>query len=1112
MSDTRFLLRRLALMLLAAFAWPALAVADAPIADREQLRPGMELVALSVDPKEIVCDDRFDYAQLLVTGELSTGERLDVTRMVEVQAPSDVVDVSPTGMVRPKADGAGGLVLSLAGQSITVPIRVSGYDAHFDVSFIRDVNPALGKLGCNAGTCHGAKDGKNGFKLSLRGYDPLYDHRALTDDLEGRRFNRAAPDTSLMLLKPSGAAPHVGGVLMEPGQPYYELLRMWIAQGVKLDLSAPRVTGIEIIPSNPTLPLEGMKQQMKVIATYSDGVVRDVTAEAFLESSLTEVLTVDKAGLTTAVRRGEAAVLARFEGAYAATTMVVMGDRSGFEWQPAVVQNHIDELVDQKLQRLKIVPSGLCTDAEFLRRVYLDLCGVPPSPEQVRAFLADTRPSREKRDEVIDRLIGSPEFIEHWTNKWSDMLQVNRKFLGEQGAAALRGWIRQAVATNMPYDQFAYAVLTADGSTLENPPASYYKVLRTPADRMENTTQLFLAVRFNCNKCHDHPFERWTQDQYYHLAAYFSQVGLKDAPEFAEQRIGATDVEAGKALVEIVFDQDSGEVTHDRTGKIAEPSFPYPTPGAEVENATRRVQLAKWLTSKDNQYFAKSYVNRMWSYLLGVGFIEPVDDIRAGNPPTNPELLDRLTADFIASNFDVRELMRTICKSRTYQLSLNTNRWNEDDQTNYAHAIARRLPAETLYDALQRVTGHRPSLPGLPEGSLASELSDAGARVPDGFLELFGRPVRESACECERSSGIMLGQMLNLVNGPTFAEAIAAPSNRIEAIVQAQTDDAKVVEEMFIAILNRPPTEAEVAMGVEAIRASQAERTRLAEELANYEQTVLPENQAAWEAQQSSQSWAPLDVQSVKSAGGATFTKLEDGSWLATGENPERDTVTVTATTSLDTITAFRLEALADDSLSAQGPGRAENGNFVLHEWRVTAQPAAETSATPQPLAFTVAQADFSQDGWHVGGAIDGNPVTGWAVMPAFGKTHTAVFELGADVQQANTALLTVQMVQEFGTRHTLGRFRISATNGPRPVLLEGLPAPIAAILAIPAADRTDAQRTELAAYYRPLDAGLRQHEQALQAVGRDAAESRLRGAQDLAWALLNSPAFLFNR
>ncbi|MDZ4780863.1 MAG: DUF1553 domain-containing protein [Planctomycetia bacterium] len=1106
MNDTRMLFHFVLAMLL--LGVPRFASAD-DAATAEQLAPGMELVELTVNPAEIVFDDRFDYSQLLVTGKLSTGEELDVTRMVEVQAPSEFVEVSPTGLVRPKLDGAGELRFKLAGKEVAVPVKATGFDAKFDVSFVRDVNPALGKLGCNAGTCHGAKDGKNGFKLSLRGYDPIYDHRALTDDLEGRRFNRAAPDHSLMLLKPSGVAPHVGGVLMHPGQPYYELLRMWIAQGVKLDLDAPRVSGIEIIPQNPTLPLPGMKQQMKVLATYTNGQVRDVSAEAFLESSLTEVLTVDRAGLATGVRRGEAAVLARFEGSYAATTVVVMGDRSGFEWQQPVVQNHLDELVDAKLQRLKILPSELCTDAEFLRRVRLDLCGVPPTPEQVRAFVADERPSREKRDELIDQLIGSPEFVEHWTNKWADMLQVNRKFLGEQGATALRNWIRQAVATNMPYDQFAYAVLTADGSTLENPPAAYYKVLRTPADTMENTTQLFLAVRFNCNKCHDHPFERWTQDQYYHLAAYFAQVTRKDHPDYAEQRIGGTDVEFGKALVEIVYDQDSGEVTHDRTGKIAEPSFPYPTPGSEAESASRRVQLARWLTSKDNQYFAKSYVNRIWSYLLGVGIIEPVDDIRAGNPPSNPELLERLTNDFVASNFNVREMMRTICKSRTYQLSIVTNRWNEDDQTNYAHAVPRRLPAETLYDALQQVTGHRPALPGLPDGSLASQLPDSGAKVPDGFLELFGRPPRESACECERSSGVMLGQMLNLVNGPTFAEAIGAPSNRIEAVVREHADDAKVVEELFVAILNRVPNAAEVAIGVEAMHGAQVDREQLTEALATYERDVLPANQAAWEAQQAAQTWTPLNVESVQSAAGTQFTLLEDGSWLASGGNPDKEQVTIKARTPLESLTAIRLEVLPDDSLSARGPGRAVNGNFVLSEFRASAA-AGEGDATG--LSFTVAQADFSQDGWHVGGAIDGNPATGWAVMPSFGQQHTAVFELGADVQHANEAALTFELVQEYGAQHTIGRFRLLGTTAARPVRIEGLPGSIAAILATPSADRTDAQRTELAAYYRPLDEQLRVHEKALQTIGRDAAEARLRGAQDLAWALLNSPAFLFNR
>jgi hypothetical protein len=443
-----------------------------------------------------------------------------------------------------------------------------------------------------------------------------------------------------------------------------------------------------------------MTQQMRVLATYSDGTVRDVTLEAFIASGNTEVAEPDKLGLLTTIRRGESPILARYEGAYTATTLTVMGDRSGFEWKQQPVHNYVDELVDNKLRLIKALPSEPCTDAEFIRRVSLDLTGLPPTAEDIKAFLADARDTRVKRDELIDRLIGSADYIEHWTNKWGDMLQVNRKFLGEAGSAALRNWIKQAVASNMPYDKLVYTVLTGSGSTMENPPAAYYKVLRTPEETMENTTQLFLAVRFNCNKCHDHPFERWTQGQYFHLAAYFAQVGRKEDPASGGQKVGGTDVEAAVPLVEDIYDTGTGEVLHGGTGKPAEPSFPYSHGDLAPSAAARREQLARWITSKDNQYFAKSYVNRLWGYLFGVGIIEPIDDIRAGNPATNPELLDALSKDFVASGFNAQHILRTICKSRTYQHSVVTNKWNEDDTINYSHTIPRRLPAEALYDAI----------------------------------------------------------------------------------------------------------------------------------------------------------------------------------------------------------------------------------------------------------------------------------------------------------------------------------------------------------------------------------------------------------------------------
>jgi hypothetical protein len=1094
----------------------ALVVWAAPAWAQDKLPPGSKVVRLEARPPAVTLKTPFEYSQLQITGHLDSGERVDVTRLVQAEVPADLARLTPTGLLRPVADGRGEVKFRLAGQTLAVPLQVSGQKEKYAVSFVRDVMPTLSKMGCNAGTCHGAQSGKNGFKLSLRGYDPLFDHQALTDDVSGRRFNRAAPEHSLMLLKPAGEVPHQGGALTRPGEPYYELLKAWIADGVQLDLKGPRVTAIEIFPKNPVVPLIGMKQQMAVVATFSDGSVRDVSAEAFIESSNTEVATADKLGLVTAVRRGEAAMLARYEGAYTATTLIVMGDRSGFAWKDVLTNNEIDRLVYEKLRRVKVLPSDLCTDAEFLRRVYLDLTGLPPQPEDVRKFLADARPMKVKRDELIDHLVGGPDYVEHWTNKWADLLQVNRKFLGEKGAVALRAWIRQAVATNMPYDQFVYAILTGSGSTLENPPAAYYKVLREPGAAMENTTQLFLAIRFNCNKCHDHPFERWTQDQYYHLAAYFAQVARKEDPAFKGQRVGGSAVEGSVPLVEIVSDRGAGEVKHDRTGVVTPPQFPYSHSDRAAATAPRREQLARWITSKENVYFARSYVNRVWSYLLGVGLIEPVDDIRAGNPPSNPKLLDYLMRTFVENGFNVQEMVRAICKSRTYQHSLLTNKWNADDDVNYSHALARRLPAEVLYDALHRVTGAVTHLSGMPAGLRAAQQFDSNVEVPSGFLDLFGRPPRESACECERTTGsIMLGPVLNLVNGPVLAEAIKAPDNRIARLAATVPDDDKLIEELFMAILSRPPSPAEVAAGRKALQGSEveaarlaAERARLESDLAAYEQQ-LPARVAAWEKGLSqTTTWTVLEPTKATATKGATLTKQPDSSLLAGGANPTPEKYTVVADTALTGITAIRLEALPDPSLPARGPGRAPNGNFVLNEFRLSVTPKGEK---PKPVVFRKATADFSQEGWAVQGAIDGNPGTGWAVMPRFGQPHVALFELGEPVALPQGGSLTFTLDQQFpGRDHNLGRFRLSATTAPKPMLAESLPAAIAKVLAVPAEKRSDAQKAELANYYRASDAEYARMQQALAQVPRTV-DKRLLGAQDLAWALLNSPAFLFN-
>jgi len=1187
----------------------------APQTPSESLPEGTKITTLTVAPEKINLAHPADYVQLVVQAKLASGDVIDVTRMVQSTASGNVVAVSPSGLVQPLAAGQGELQLSLGGQQVRVPVTVGDLSTDLTVDFIRDVNPVLSRLGCNQGTCHGAAKGKNGFKLSLRGYDPLFDVRALTDDLSARRVNLASPDDSLMLLKATGAVPHVGGKLIDRDDMYYRIIRRWIEQGATLQTDTPRVTKIDLYPQDPVVHRIGSRQQFRVLATYADGVVRDVTHEAFVETGNMEVATANRGGLLTSLRRGEAPILARYEGAYAATTLAVMGDRTGFEWKQPPVYNRIDELTAAKWQRMKIQPSDVCSDTEFIRRVYLDLTGLPPEADDVRAFLADARDSQLKRAELVDRLIGSNDYIEYWTNKWADLLQVNRKFLGPQGAASFRAWIREQIAKNRPYDEFVRDIITASGSNKENPAASYYKILREPVDIMENTTHLFLGVRFNCNKCHDHPFERWTQDQYYETAAFFARVGLKADPASGDQKIGGTAVEGAKPLYEVVFDKPNGEVIHDRTSQAAAPAFPFDCEFSAAEEASRREQLAAWLTSADNPYFARSYVNRVWGYLFGVGIMEPIDDLRAGNPPSNPELLDYLTEEFRNSGFNVRHLMQLICKSRTYQLSVATNRWNEDDTINYSHATARRLPAEVLYDAIHRVTGATSRIPGVPPGTRAAALPDSGVELPSGFLSKFGRPPRESACECERINSLELGPVMALISGPTLAEAIGNPQNALTNLVNSQQDDRLLINEIFMRVLNRPATEAEIAAGLELIhelpkhhdaltkelaalesklgpgiqaaeakrqekiaaatqaletyQASIAEREaeldrQHAEKLAKAEAVLaeydkqLPAKLAEWETKVGEATvWEVLDPHQLKATFNAKLTKEKDGSIFVTGGN-NLGSYQVVAKTPLTDITGIRLEVLSDDRLPAKGPGRANNGNFVLTEFKVEAAPVKPQDSQdtkPQPVKLQNAQADYSQGNYDVATAIDGKVAAsnnGWAVSPQFGKNHVAVFEAKTDIGFEGGTELTFTLDQQYQDRkHTIGKFRLSVTTSPRPIRLDGLPAAIAAIVETPADKRTDKQKQELLDYYRgvdaerlklaaavdqakkprPIDSRLKRLQDALakaseplpidpelarlradvKASSEQLANARLTAVQDLTWALINSPAFLFN-
>lgn len=1181
---------------------------------KEKLPTGTTLVSLEPIQQKITLKGPFDYSQLVVFGKIKSTDgsvdTVDVTRQVQYQSSTKSIAIDPNGLVRPLASGSSIVKLSMGAIAATVLVDVIDYQ-NDAIDYIHDVMPVLSKIGCNTGTCHGAQAGKAGFKLSLRGYDPIFDVRAFTDELASRRTNVASPENSLMLLKSSAGVPHVGGQLTKPGQAYYEILKRWIASGATLKTDSPRVQSIDILPKNPIIQREGSKQQFRIVATYTSGEKRDVTQEAIVESGNTEVATHNKSSLLTAVRRGEAPILARFEGAYAATTLTVMGDRTGFAWQQPPSYNRIDELVAAKWQRLKILPSELCSDLDFIRRAYLDLTGLPPTPEAIIAFEKSADPSRKKREALIDQLIGSPEFIDYWTNKWADLLQVNRKFLAPEGASAFRQWIRTEVEKNTPYDQFVRKVLTAKGSNKDNPAAAYFKILRDPASMMENTTHLFLGVRFNCNKCHDHPFERWTQDNYYQTAAYFAQVNLKSDPASNNRKIGGTDVEGAKPFYEIVEDKTTGDIKHDRTQQVTAPKFPYAAKVEAAKDAPRRDQMAHWITAKDNQYFARSYVNRIWGYLLGMGLIEPLDDIRAGNPPSNAELLDYLTAEFIKSDFNVRHLMALIAKSRTYQLAVTSNKWNVDDKHNFSHANAKRLPAEVLYDSVYKVTGAITKIPGVPPGTRAAALPDVGVELPTGFLSTLGRPVRESACECERSSGLQLGPVMALVNGQTIADAISDPQSALVKLVGTEKEDNKLINQLFLRILNRPATGKELEEAIkifreigtdhqtlikqleekekwwtpiyakkEADRAAAIARTkseleahekaiapRLAElekqrlekvktleaDLKKLEGTILATKTAEYQKARNTQvDWFRFNPSTYSATGGSKIAKRDDLSLVASGELKKSD-YTVTASTEVKGITALRLEVLMDDKLPSNGPGRAPNGNFVLSEFDVTVAPKSDPTKTKK-VAFTSALADFFQENYPPAGLIDGNPndQKGWAVVPNTGISHWVVFQLKEPVGFEEGTIFTFKLQHRFSlVDHTIGRFRLSASTTKANPLPIGLADEFRSILDLPVASQSEEQKQVLLKLYRivdpslqklqaelaqarmplPIDPKVKQLRDQLTEVSKPTpidgklvqlrldmemskqqmTNPRLTAAQDLAWALINSPAFLFN-
>ena len=699
---------------------------------------------------------------------------------------------------------------------LAVALLLPGWAAGAEpVRFRNDVMAVLSKAGCNQGTCHGNFNGKNGFRLSLRGQDPDFDLAALTRDMLGRRTDPHRPTDSLILLKATAAIPHEGGKRFEVNSLAYDILARWIAAGMPADPpDTPVLQRLEVSPRQHVLYEPAKHFRIRVKATFSNGEVRDVTRLAVYEPSNPVAVispdgevrrAPDSAGLA------EAVILVRYLDRQVTVPIAFVPAHPGFQWTAPPEANFIDRHIFAKLRTLHLLPSELCPDHVFLRRVYLDVLGVLPTPEEVREFLTDARP--DKRARLIDRVLERPEFADFWALKWSDLLRNEEKALDRKGVQAFHQWIRDSIAQGKPLNEFAREVIAARGSTYGEPAANYYRSLRDPYSRAEATAQVFLGIRLQCAKCHNHPFDHWTQNDYHGLAAFFARVQYRILENNKRDRLDTHEFD-GEQIV--WFDRES-ELKHPKTGENVRPLFlGAPTP-ALAADADRLQALADWVARPDNPFFARAQVNRVWYHLLGRGIVEPNDDFRASNPPANGPLLDALAQDFAAHRFDLKHLIRTILNSRTYQLSAAANDTNRDDEANFSHALVRPLQAEVLLDALSQVTGVPVQFTGYPLGVRAGQLPGVrvslsrGDRPTEGerFLKQFGKPDRLLTCECERSTDTTLGQAFQLITGELLNQMLAEKDNRLGRRLAAGKSDAAIIEELYLAALGRPPTERE---------------------------------------------------------------------------------------------------------------------------------------------------------------------------------------------------------------------------------------------------------------------------------------------------------------
>ncbi|MDG2221146.1 MAG: DUF1549 domain-containing protein [Rubripirellula sp.] len=755
-----------------------------------------------VYPSKMVLTAQDPQRQLVITGWDESGVPRDWTRDVKFATDDPAIVDFADAVVQAKANGDTIIQVSLGDRVLNVPVSVRDMETKKLASFESEVLVALSKQGCNSGACHGSPSGKGMFRLSLRAFDKQLDELTLIREDFGRRVNRIDPEQSLLLLKPLMKVNHGGGKQLNESDAAYAILRDWVAAGARADPpGSARCTSLNVFPSDKrVMSLTGGGQQLSVTAHFSDGSDRDVTDLCAYESSNTGVALVDPQGLVRPQARGEAVILVRFLEHIVSVPLLFIDTDPGFQFAAPPPHNYIDEFVDAKLRQLQYLPSANSTDGEFLRRVYLDVIGILPTHQETKLFLEDQNPG--KRAQLIDALLERPEFAKFWALKWGDLLKMTGKMVGDEGVHKYHRWVMEAFRNNLPYDQFARALLAGEGSTLANPPANFYRTATDMNECVETVSQVFLGARLQCAKCHNHPFERWTQDNYYGLAAFFNRLQRR---------------KTGRPGEMFVYSAVSGEVTQPRTGKTMQPWLPVKGEVSVPVDQDRRDILLDWLVQPGNPYFARIEANRIWSELFARGIVDPIDDFRDSNPPTNGPLLDALAKDFVAHGFDRKHLLRTILNSRTYQASYVVNDSNRDDTDYFSHQRPRLLSAEQLLDAVNHIMGLQQTFGNLPAGTKATHLP-APDLVKVDFLKVFGQPERSTVCACERVDDSNLAMAIELFNGSTIHKKLSDPKNRMRLAVAAGESVESIVGELYLSALSRYPSELELNVAVEHVK------------------------------------------------------------------------------------------------------------------------------------------------------------------------------------------------------------------------------------------------------------------------------------------------------